>query len=499
MSDAKASFAVELKDDTSPAALSAAEALQKMRGAIDRDVKALAEMQAAMKRVQGAGSVNIQVFKELQAKIEAQKTKIAEAQGKYVSLGGTFGGFHPKAKSAGDAVAGLGDRIKKVPGPIGDMSRKLGDLREAMGGARLSTILIGGAFLAVGALAVAGIAKLFAYAVNSSAALKSAATRAGGPVMSLSRQMTAMKRDFAKLFSGLNLGPFLRGLRSITSMFSANTATGHAFKTLLTGLLQPLLDGAGAAFPIFKRFFQGMLIAVLQLRIGYLRIKIALLEAFGPRVLGGIDGAKIALNAGKIAVYGLAAAMAVLAVNTLIAAAPFLLIVGGIALALYGFYRFGRVARRTWEEFKVQWQNGGSQLVDGLIAGIRRGVDRAKEAVKGLGRDIINEWRSILDIHSPSRVFADLGVQIPAGVEQGVNRGASSLDRTVANMLDVPTVVAGPSGSAASPARGGQTVTFTFGDIIVQGAEGTRAAARAFVDEVAELLEGVTIGMGVPS
>lgn len=79
----------------------------------------------------------------------------------------------------------------------------------------------------------------------------------------------------------------------------------------------------------------------------------------------------------------------------------------------------------------------GTNIVDGIIAGITGGAARLGDAVRGMGRNAVQSARQALGIASPSRVFADVvGRQIPAGVEVGINRGASSLDSTVAGMVN---------------------------------------------------------------
>src|SRR5690606_24274559 len=43
-------------------------------------------------------------------------------------------------------------------------------------------------------------------------------------------QMQRLKESIGELFSGLNLEPFLEGLRSITALFDGNTSSGKALK-----------------------------------------------------------------------------------------------------------------------------------------------------------------------------------------------------------------------------------------------------------------------------
>lgn len=505
MADEKATFAVEVKDDASGAALSAADALKKMKFSIDDDVKALGNMQRAMKQLQSASSVNVEAFRDLSAKIDAQKNKIATTQAEYLRLGGGFGAARKGARAVGDEVTSLSDRLKKVPGPVGDVTRKMDDLKTSLKGIGKGAIFMGIATIAAVALiggAIFGIGKLFSAAVTNADALHSHATRAGGPVVSLARQMTAMKRDFGKLFSGLNLGPFLRGFRSLTTMFSQSTASGRALKTLLEVALQPLLDGAGRGAPLLKRFFQGIIIAALHVAIIVLTLRNKFRETFGDvGIFRGLDAGKVALYAG-MAAAGL----------FLLVLAPIAITIGAIALSAYSLYAsFNAVAngaRRAYGVLKAggtqlvnDWREIGPQLVNGLVRGISSAASSALDAVKNLGSSLADALKEALDIHSPSRVFARIGLQIPAGVEQGIERGAPSMNRTVAELVAMPSKAQAQPQAAA--ARSSTSVSVGDVNVYVTGAQATDAESigRAVRAEFATLLEGagISLGLGVTS
>ncbi|WP_039754064.1 hypothetical protein, partial [Chromobacterium haemolyticum] len=62
----------------------------------------------------------------------------------------------------------------------------------------------------------------------------------------------------------------------------------------------------------------------------------------------------------------------------------------------------------------------GSNIMQGLVSGIKGGLVWVKDAILGVG-DMLPEWlRNKLDIHSPSRVFAGIGGYTMAGLEQGI-------------------------------------------------------------------------------
>lgn len=76
-----------------------------------------------------------------------------------------------------------------------------------------------------------------------------------------------------------------------------------------------------------------------------------------------------------------------------------------------------------WGSLKNIWQIG-EDLVRGLWNGIVSVKDWIIDKVKGLGRSIINGFKSIFGIDSPSRVFAGFGGNMMQGLADGISGGA---------------------------------------------------------------------------
>ncbi|MEU4091992.1 phage tail tape measure protein [Streptomyces sp. NPDC026673] len=106
----------------------------------------------------------------------------------------------------------------------------------------------------------------------------------------------------------------------------------------------------------------------------------------------------------------------------------------------------------------------GQSVVTGLWSGIRSMGGWLKSTLTSWALSIIpGPIARALGIHSPSRVLADqVGHWIPAGIAQGAEDNAGVIDRTMRNLVDVPTPgmttarmsaasvgAAGSSGSAA--------------------------------------------------
>jgi len=84
----------------------------------------------------------------------------------------------------------------------------------------------------------------------------------------------------------------------------------------------------------------------------------------------------------------------------------------------------------------------GSMLIDGLVSGITGAFGAAKDAVLGLGKSIAGWFGAELDIHSPSRVFMQLGGFVSEGAALGIRQYIPQAGEAVAE-LSAAVVTAG--------------------------------------------------------
>lgn len=180
MGTTTATFAVELKDETSSAAVAAANSLSVLKGKIDDDVKALREMQKAMKQLQSGDVVPVKAFRELQGQIDKTKNSIASNRAAFVDLGGTFGKTKAKAAAATRQFAGLGDSLKGATGPLGKVTGGIGRLGALLANPIALVIALASAFIALGAAIGVATAALLRFAVTQSDARRSEALQIEG-------------------------------------------------------------------------------------------------------------------------------------------------------------------------------------------------------------------------------------------------------------------------------------------------------------------------------
>lgn len=91
--------------------------------------------------------------------------------------------------------------------------------------------------------------------------------------------------------------------------------------------------------------------------------------------------------------------------------------------------------RGAWENVGTFFENlgprfyeSGKNLLQGLWNGITSMVDKIVEGMKNIGRRIANGFKSILGINSPSRLFAEYGLNITQGLVVGLDRGGAIVE-----------------------------------------------------------------------
>ena len=109
-------------------------------------------------------------------------------------------------------------------------------------------------------------------------------------------------------------------------------------------------------------------------------------------------------------------------------------------------------------------RSSGRALSNGFAAGIRDGSSAVNSAVNAIVSSATRKIRSLLSIHSPSRVARGLGAYFGEGFAEGIAGSADGVERAAGAL----------SGAAASPLRAVETGDWTPG-----GVEGAVSAAVA--------------------
>ncbi|MBC3258057.1 phage tail tape measure protein [Pseudomonas paralactis] len=234
-------------------------------------------------------------------------------------------------------------------------------------------------------------------------------------------------------------------LLKIVASVAALSAVFGGLALTLGGILAPFL---------FLRFG----LAMLGIRLPGI---IAVLKVFGTvmRALGGILIGPLvsALRVVGIALWGLSANPIVLVIAAVVAA-----LAGGAYMIYKNWDAVKNYFANAWTEIKAGFSGGiggiintlanfspigliyqafagvlsylgvdlpsrftefGNMIVNGLINGLTAGLSGVKNAIGSIGDASIGWFKEKLGIHSPSRVFAELGGFTMAGLTQGLEGG----------------------------------------------------------------------------
>lgn len=101
--------------------------------------------------------------------------------------------------------------------------------------------------------------------------------------------------------------------------------------------------------------------------------------------------------------------------------------IGGITALLLDWSPLGifyRILRPVLDWFGIElpgkFSEFGANIISGLVDGIKGMASKAKEAITGVGSNVTGWFKDKLGIHSPSRVFAELGGHTIDGLAVGM-------------------------------------------------------------------------------
>lgn len=134
----------------------------------------------------------------------------------------------------------------------------------------------------------------------------------------------------------------------------------------------------------------------------------------------------------------------------------------------------GEIIDNFIQSFKdIDWGELGSNIIDGIINGLKNGISSIVEAAKNVASSALDAAKDFLGIESPSKVMRDeVGKFIPAGIAAGIKKNTSPLTDAMAQLTKEATVTAKTDLSASfegknmknwavQPGAGGYTQNIT--------------------------------------
>lgn len=129
--------------------------------------------------------------------------------------------------------------------------------------------------------------------------------------------------------------------------------------------------------------------------------------------------------------------------------------------------------------------DAGKNVVQGLLDGLKSMAMAPVDAIKDMASGIVDGFTSILDIHSPSRVFRTLGQHVGEGAVLGIDDSAAGVGKASGRLGAAAAAGFSPSlhGRVAVAGRGGAgTVNHSNStQVVVNIPPGTRAADAAAI------------------
>ncbi|EKU54483.1 hypothetical protein ACINWC323_3227 [Acinetobacter sp. WC-323] len=241
------------------------------------------------------------------------------------------------------------------------------------------------------------------------------------------------------------LSPLLLGMASLRLVMTSLTMGGSVLVTVFSklpavfGLLKMAFMGVGQAFLFIGRL---MLANPIGLAITALAIGAYLIYKNWEPVKGFFSGlwgqVKTAFNGG---ITGISA-----------------LIINWSPIGLF-YAAFAKVMSWFGVELPAKFTGFGSMILTGLKNGILSKVAEVKDALSGAVEGVINKARTILGIHSPSRVFMGIGDYtmqgMALGIAQNYNLPVKATQQATRNVITTGTTAKVTPVTPISANRGG--------------------------------------------
>lgn len=303
-----------------------------------------------------------------------------------------------------------------------------------------------------------------------------------------------LKERFDSLTNKINLEPLLRGFSQLADLFDESTATGAALKEIVTLMGNGLGAAVGGSTPLVKRFFQGVVIATLQVSIAMLQLRNRFRETFGADSVKRAKAVEAAFTAGKVALFAM---VGIAAVGLTFMGVQLAIIGGAVLGAVKAFETLRTIVENAYTLVKEQgWAALGGYIVDGIIDGIASKATRLIDVVKKmLAGNISGAFKAAMGIGSPSKLFAGYGKNTVEGFEQGVEARVPE----AAKALDPLT--AAPEGASAKGGgkRGAVTINMPITISVAGGADSAKQLTSdpSFRAQIQKVFEDALLSAGV--
>lgn len=146
------------------------------------------------------------------------------------------------------------------------------------------------------------------------------------------------------------------------------------------------------------------------------------------------------------------------------------------------------------ESYYGDFRNTGEMMMDGVAKGIEDGRSGVVNAVAKVIAAAVRRAKEDLDINSPSKVFAEIGGYMAAGLDEGWQKKMKVASDNISRSL---TAVSAPPAMATVGAGVSNSRTYTYGDIYVHvDSIKSEREARVVAEQIEFLRRQQDIGKG---
>lgn len=275
-------------------------------------------------------------------------------------------------------------------------------------------------------------------------------------LLSTAVQAEKFKEAVGSLFAGVRVDGLLKARKGWTDMFSTASASGRAFKALLEPISQSLVDGVTSWTELLQKAVVRVLIWAIKIEIGWLKLKRMFFGLVPKDLFDGFNGKAVLIAGVASALIAVGIALAPMIASAAVAAAPFVLAAAAIwavinttrlLIDLWNEMDFSAVGKQLYKDLiqpiidfaDKAWNAAmdvGGKIIEGIVNGVKSGAHFLIDALTNLGATGWKAFKTVLGIASPSKEFAQLGKQIPAGVKQGIDAGKPQVDESLVNLVD---------------------------------------------------------------
>ena len=315
--------------------------------------------------------------------------------------------------------------------------------------------------------------------------------KGAGPLATMGKELTTQwtkfKESIAGMFRDVNVTPFLDALNTTFSLFKEGAPLAKTMKWAITEFFDAVLGSRAKAIPMLTHWMLQLVIVALKTYIAFKQPSETMKMWIGVLQHAWVAVKAIAIVLGVLAV----------AVGAYLYGPMLLGIAGCAALVVALGYIPDAVAwviekvveLGTWigKVFSGGWKIA-SDFVSGLVDGIVGGVTRVVDAAKNLGSSAVTALKDVLGIHSPSAVMAQMGDYSAQGFAKGMSGGLGDVSGSASDMGDA-------AAGGAKGSRNGAGMTINVGGIHIEG--GTKGALELTEEAVSLLFERVMLAQGL--